>query len=73
MNEFIMLTDAITGKKLLLRTSLIMKIEESTAELEGTTTSVSEITFLDNKLSKEFVSESLKYIMNRINKINLNS
>ena len=73
MNEFIMLTDAITGKKLLLRTSLIMKIEESTAELGGTTTSVSEITFLDNKLSKEFVSESLKYIMNRINKINLNS
>ena len=73
MNEFIMLTDAITGKKLLLRTSLIMKIEESTAELGGTTTSICEVTFFDNKLPKEFVSESLKYIMNQINKINLNS
>lgn len=73
MNEFIILTDAITGKKLLLRTSLIIKIEESTATLGGTTTSVCKITFLDNKLPEEFVSESLKYIMNRIDKINLNS
>lgn len=71
MKEFIQLTDAFDGKLLLIRRSVISKVEETAGVVDGKEIPVCKITFLDNQLREEYVTESFKHIADVLNNTRL--
>lgn len=63
--QFILLTDAITENKIIIRVSNISKIEEDSAVTGSNTYSVRKITFMDGS-AYEYVLEDMKYIADRL-------
>ena len=63
--QFILLTDAITENKMIIRVDKIAKIEEDSGVKGSNTCSVRKISFTDNS-SCEYVLEDMKYLSDRL-------
>lgn len=63
--QFILLTDAITEHKMIIRVDNIAKIEEDSGIKGSNTYSVRKISFMNNS-SYEYVTEDMKYISDRL-------
>lgn len=61
MMQFIKLTDALTNKQILIKTSLIATVEECYRQCASNSTSVRRLTFVDNRID-QYVTESMAQI-----------